>query len=63
MVLGSATQGRRAAPSTEGPATRCSARTHLAHEAENWKQKVEERNEGWDEDDETWEHAGESDDD
>ncbi len=31
------------------------------HEAENWKSKVEERNEGWDEADETWEHAGESD--
>ena len=24
------------------------------HEAENWKSKVEERNEGWDEADEAW---------
>jgi hypothetical protein len=31
------------------------------HEAENWKAKVEERNEGWDEDDDAWERAGESD--
>ncbi len=30
------------------------------HEAENWKAKVEERNEGWDEDDQAWEHAGET---
>ena len=30
------------------------------HEAENWKTKVEERNEGWDDDDEAWENAGES---
>jgi hypothetical protein len=33
------------------------------HEAENWKAKVDERNEGWDDADEAWEHAGESDDD
>ncbi len=31
------------------------------HEAENWKAKVDERNEGWEGDDEAWEHAGESD--
>ncbi len=30
-------------------------------EAENWKAKVEERNEGWDQDDEEWEHRGETD--
>ena len=30
-------------------------------EAENWKAKVEARNEGWEEDDEAWDHAGESD--
>jgi len=28
-------------------------------EAENWKAKVEQRNEGWDADDEDWEHRGE----
>jgi hypothetical protein len=32
-------------------------------EAENWSAKVEERNEGWDEADQAWEHAGEPDDD
>ncbi len=32
-------------------------------DAENWKAKVEERNEGWEQDDEAWEHAVESDDD
>jgi hypothetical protein len=32
------------------------------HEAENWKSRVEERNEGWEEADEAWEHAGEPDD-
>ena len=32
-------------------------------DAENWKAKVEERNEGWEHDDEAWEHAVESDDD
>lgn len=30
-------------------------------EAENWKSIAEERNEDWDEDDQAWEHAGESD--
>ena len=29
-------------------------------DAENWKAKVEERNEGWEEDDEAWDQAGES---
>ena len=33
------------------------------HEAENWKTKVDERNEGWDDDDEAWENANQSDDD
>ncbi len=31
-------------------------------DAENWKSKVEERNEGWEGDDEDWENAGEADD-
>ena len=31
------------------------------HDAENWKAKVEARNEGWEHDDEAWEHVGESD--
>ena len=32
------------------------------HAAENWKAKVEERNEAWEHDDEEWDQAGESDD-
>ena len=28
------------------------------YEAENWKAKVEERNEGWDDDDQAWDKAG-----
>ncbi len=31
------------------------------HEAENWKSKVDERNDGWDDDDEAWENASDSD--
>jgi hypothetical protein len=31
------------------------------HEAENWAQIAEERNEHWEHDDEAWEHAGEDD--
>lgn len=31
-------------------------------DAENWKAKLDERNEGWDDDDEAWNRAGESDD-
>jgi hypothetical protein len=31
------------------------------HDAENWKQRVDERNEGWDDDDQAWEHVGETD--
>ena len=31
------------------------------HEAENWKTRVEERNDDWDSDDDQWERAGEAD--
>ena len=30
-------------------------------EAEHWQERVEERNDRWEEDDEAWEHAGEDD--
>ena len=32
------------------------------YEAENWKAKVEERNEGWDDDDQAWDNAADGDD-
>ena len=32
------------------------------YEAENWKAKVEERNEAWDHDDEEWNRTGSGDD-
>lgn len=32
------------------------------HDAENWKAKTEERNEGWDRSDEEWERADDDDD-
>jgi hypothetical protein len=31
------------------------------YDAENWKARVQQRNDGWDEADESWEHAGEPD--
>ena len=52
-----------AVPASErGPATTSSGRTRHGTEAENWKEKVEERNEGWDDADDDVEPRGESDD-
>ena len=52
-----------AVPASErGPADHLLGPYPTRAEAENWKAKVEERNEGWDEADEAWEHpAGDSD--
>jgi len=32
------------------------------HDAENWRSKVEQRNEGWDDDDQAWDNAGDGND-
>lgn len=46
-----------AVPASErGPADHLLGPYPTRAEAENWKAKVEERNEGWDEADEAWEH-------
>ena len=56
-------QRKVAVPASErGPGDHLLGPYPSRHDAENWKEKVEERNEGWENDDETWEHAGESDD-
>jgi hypothetical protein len=53
----------KAVPASErGPGDHVLGPYASRHEAENWKAKVEERNEGWDEADEAWEHASEPDD-
>ena len=54
---------KMAVPASErGPGDHVLGPYASRHEAENWKTKVEERNEGWDDDDEAWENANQSDD-
>ena len=52
----------KAVPASErGPSDQLLGPYASRHEAENWKAKVDERNEGWDDDDQAWEGAGEAD--
>jgi hypothetical protein len=54
----------KAVPAAErGPGEQLLGPYPSRHEAENWQAKVDERNEGWDDDDEAWENAGTSEDD
>jgi hypothetical protein len=54
---------KMAVPAAErGPADHFLGPYPSKHDAENWKQITEQRNEEWDEDDLAWEHAGEPDD-
>lgn len=49
-----------AVPASErGPADHFLGPYPSKHDAENWKQTTEARNEQWEGDDEAWEHAGE----
>ena len=53
---------QRAVPADErGPGDDLLGPYPTKADAENWKAKVEERNEGWETEDEEWAHRGETD--